>query len=311
MLAFPEKGIKRSVNEHNCDLDVFCDWVEANVLFDEDTISKIDIVDFLIEEQIYNSQDMAKVFLDNVWGELQQRQYLLGSHNPYTIKGLHIKRNGEWKSFPAYSFCILLCLNKLYAVWARQFRRDTNEQGELFELLVYESLSKQFPDWKIILTGWSKTHPQKLVNIVKAVANYLGEIPDDKNLNRWTKPDMKDAGLDLLCYRPFQDSRVGIPVYLTQCASGANYEDKFHTPNLNIWTKIVQFTVKPNKAFVTPYAFLEVDFIRNCVLVGGILIDRYRILAANKNNKNWISSQVEKRIEIWSKKRIKKLPRIK
>ncbi len=58
MLTIPGRGMSRSVNAHNVDVDVLCDWIEGSVLFqDEEDLPASDVVDVLIEAQIYENQE--------------------------------------------------------------------------------------------------------------------------------------------------------------------------------------------------------------------------------------------------------------
>jgi len=63
MLAKPEDGIFRSINEHNSELEVFCDWIEGSILFTDKIISTSDLIDNLIELHIYEDQDFASQFM--------------------------------------------------------------------------------------------------------------------------------------------------------------------------------------------------------------------------------------------------------
>ncbi len=129
------------------------------------------------------------------------------------------------------------------------------------------------------------------------------------DVGRWTRPRANEAGLDVLCYRPFPDGRVGVPVYLMQCASGGDWDGKLHTPNLDIWRNIVNFASVPKKAFATPFSFLDEAFIMNCGVVNGLLLDRYRLLSAAAVNPNWIPGDLTARIIAWVEPRIAALPR--
>lgn len=307
MLALPIKGISRSVEKHNIDLSIMCDWIEGCILFEGAELSQIDIADTLIEEQIYEDHDMCMEMVENAWLEIRQRQYWIGEESPYSFAPSGITRTCEWKKVPAYSFCLFLSLAALYRDWAKQFGSDYTKQGQLFEELTKESLAHQFQDWKFYLTGWAQTRTYHLNKIVKEIATHLGESIG--NLRRWTSQDQKDAELDMLCYRPFKDGRVGVPVYLMQCASGSNWEGKLHTPRIELWTHVIDFASKPKKAFATPFAMTDDVFIRKCMLVDGMLIDRYRILAACGDKKKWLSDELSKKLIRWINPRVKALPR--
>lgn len=302
MLSLPTTGISRSVTTHNVKLDVLCDWIESNILFDEEELSFVDVVSCLLAGQIYDDSDMASEVVSDAWTELRRRQSWISNSTPFDISSQRITRKSTWRRFPAHSFCLLLSLAKWYRGWASQQRNDYNLQGELFEKLIGESLAQQFKNWEILLTGWSRTTPQSLGTIVEKVASSVGESVG--NLTRWTSENANDAELDLLLCRPFNDKRTGIPVYLMQCASGANWTEKLHTPRLELWTKAVDFAVTPKRAFAMPFALLDREFSQKCLLVNGLFIDRYRILA----NNNSFSSELKKGLKNWAAPRIKTLP---
>jgi len=308
MLALPTRGISRSVTKHNVELDAICDWIESSLLFEAEELSSPDVVDVLLQERCYDDSDMASDIVSSAWTELRRRQSWISQGTPFLISSSRISRIRTWRQVPAHSFCLLLSLSKWYRDWARQFGSDYTEQGELFEELTRQSLAQQFGDWQFVLTGWSRERTTQLKDVVHRIANKLGESVG--NISRWTSESAHEAGLDLVCYRPFSDDRVGIPVYLLQCASGTNWENKLHTPRLEIWNKLIQFTAEPKKGFAIPFALLDQVFVQNCNLVNGMLIDRHRILAAAGRKKNWVSSKLKKKLEAWSRDRIARLPRL-
>jgi hypothetical protein len=141
---------------------------------------------------------------------------------------------------------------------------------------------------------------------VKEIANMLGEATGE--VRRWTRDTAKEAGLDLLCFLPFPDRRVGVPVYLTQCASGGDWEGKLNTPNLNIWTKVIIFVSRPKKAFSMPFALDSENFIRHCNVVNGLLLDRHRLLAPGINKRDWVSDKLAGELVAWITPRVDQLP---
>ena len=307
MLRIPTRGICRSIHEHNIELDIFCDWIEGSVLFDEDELSSADIVDILCEELIYDEQSFAFEIVQDGWCELRRRQSYIGSTVPFIMNSGRIRRICRWQNAPVHSFCILLALATCYRGWAKQFGTDYTEQGELFEEVTKESLEQQFTGWHVHQTGWSRLHSKKLIDVIDEITDRLGELKG--NPETWAEPEANEAGLDLLCYRPFVDNRVGIPVYLMQCASGGNWKDKLKTPDITDWRKYIQFAARPGKAFSMPFALLDDDFVRYCGKVNGMLLDRCRLLASAGGDDNWISGELKQRIVAWMLPRVSKLPR--
>ena len=292
--------------EHNIELSVLCDWIEGSVLFDNEDLSKADIVDILKEEEVYGDPDVAKELINYAWNELKRRLRWIGGKGPFSFFSQRIKSECSWQENPAHSFCILLSMPQCYDDWSTALHPgDYSEQGRLFEELTKVSIEHQFLDWEVYQTGWSRTNPIKLSDIVDEIANRLGEIKGD--IEPWANPDGNDGGLDLLCYRPFPDNRGGVPVYLMQCASGKHWSDKLHTPELKVWTKIIEFMAKPRKALAIPFTLIDKEFKAQCNRVDGMLLDRYRILAASNYNTEWVPDSLKEEIIKWIDPRLNKL----
>lgn len=309
MFALPKRGFARSVQSHNVQLDVLADWIEGSVLFtyeNGEELSKAAVVDALCEAQIYERQDFAWERVSDAWSELRRRRAAAANAYPFAIEQDAVSRLVDWRDVSPHSFCLTLSFAKWYPDWAKTFGRDFTEQGELFELMTARALEALFSGWKFHLTGWARTRAKGLKKVVSEVASLLGERIGD--VERWTRPKANEAGLDVLCYRPFPDARVGVPVYLLQCASGGDWEGKLHTPNLDIWRNIVSFAALPKKAFATPFSFLNNDFTINCGIVNGLLLDRCRLLSAGAVRPNWLSADIAARLVGWVEPRIATLP---
>lgn len=127
-------------------------------------------------------------------------------------------------------------------------------------------------------------------------------------IERWTTESANEAGLDILCHRPFGDGRAGSPVFLLQCASGGKWEEKLRTPDVRIWGRIITFTSEPQKAFAMPFALTDSEFTRVCNVVNGMLLDRYRLLLPGATNPTWVTDALSARLINWLNPRITKLP---
>ena len=313
MLAIPTSGFSHPTGtlpdiKHNIKLEILCDWIEGSVLFDEEALSTRDIVDILTEEGIYNDQDLAFEIASRAWNELKRRLGWIGNGNPFSFIRQTMRSVCSWEENPAHSFCVLLSMPQCYNNWSTDLHRgDYNEQGRLFELLTKASIENQFSGWEVYQTGWTRTNQVKLSDVVTEIASRLDEQKGD--IEPWANPDGNEAGLDLLCYRPFLDNRGGVPVYLMQCASGKNWIDKLDEPNLNLWRKIILFMAMPRKAFAIPFALIDEEFKEKCNLIDGMLLDRYRLLAAANYNKKWVSDCLKNEIIDWVTPRLQTLPR--
>jgi hypothetical protein len=316
MLVLPQIGMASSVEpEHNVELDALCDWIEASLAFTNlDFISDSNIVDVLIEEEIYENQEFAWELVDNAFAELRRRCECLSASSPFEIKSDRIMRIKDWENVPAYAFCLTLACAKWYPNWASclvkpgKKRPDYSEQGQLFEQITASALQKLFPGWKVLLTGWSPNKPDKIKKVVEKVATFLREPA--KELQPWMSPEANEAGLDIVCCRHFNDGRAGLPTVFVQCASGKHAEHKLKTPDEKEWGKVIEFTaVFPQRSFATPFVFTDDEFKRVANKVDGLLLDRVRLLSAGNDGVAWLSESLNKHLNEWVTPRVAKLQR--
>ncbi len=307
MLALPPKGFARSINKHNVDTAICCDWIEACALFGDGEASGSDVVDILRENEIYDSQDFAWELVNNIFAAMRERKRVLGHGYPLRVEGgTRVVCDQAWQDVAPYAFCLALSLAKAYPAWWQAFGQDFGPQGKLFEDLTAEAVAATFNGWEVHQTGWTATEPNLIANIVRNVAERLGEVTGE--VRRWSAKHAKEAGLDLLCFRPFPDGRAGFPVMLFQCASGKDWRSKLHQPEIRVWTKIVSFTIDPQKALAMPFALDPDDFRYHANVVNGLLLDRDRLLIPGQVNRDWASNDLRDRMRAWVQPRLLTLP---
>jgi hypothetical protein len=308
MLEFPVRITNTDVPGDLVSLPLLCDWIEASVLFaDSNELGAAEVVDVLVDEEVCEHQAEAWAIKADAWTELRRRQRgLTGRGYPFAVPLPRLRRSAEWFEVPAYSFCLVLSLSTLYKDWANSFGKDYTLQGDLFEQLTEQSLKASLLTWEIHRTGWSGTNAKYLGDIVRNVAERVNESVG--NVTKWTRPTAKEAGLDILCYRPYHDGRGSLPVFLMQCSSGRDFEEKLQTPDLKVWGRIVEFTSNPRRAFASPRSFSEQDFTMHANTVDGLFLDRYRLMAASSHNPRWMSEDLKKQIVRWLKPRVRALP---
>lgn len=316
MLVLPQEGMARSVEpEHKVELDALCDWVEASLAFTEsDSISGSDIVDVLCDEEIYDSQAFAWLLVDIAISELQRRQKCLAGGAPFKIENNRVEKTKDWHEVPAYAFCLTLACATWYPRWASSLvphgkqRPDYTQQGQLFELVTAAALEKLFPGWNIHRTGWGPDNAQGIKKVVADVARFLREPANV--LEPWLSAGAKEAGLDIVCCRHFEDARPGLPTIFVQCASGKHCEHKLKTPDEKEWGKVIDFTaVFPQRSFVTPYSYTDDEFKRVANKVDGLLLDRVRLLSAGNDGNDWLPKKLNDELCEWVSPRIAKLER--
>jgi len=285
MIALPRRGLARSVRKHNCSLNTVADWVEASAINEGEPVSQSDVIDCLIEHQIYREQDFCSEFVDDVWQVLKARSKRMGDCTPMTLTKSSADfpdaRDG-WSALSAYALCVLLSLLPQYREKNEEAdpRPDYNIQGWLFEEITASSLQAQ--GWSVHTTGWqtkdSEGNPP-FDELVLEIQLFLDEFDGNDHVIE-VLGQRKDAGVDLVCANKYPDLRGAYPSLFVQCASGANWRGhKLLTPSLDVWRRIIQFKSVPLRAFSIPFSLSNTEYevqVSNSVLV---LLDRSRLFA--------------------------------
>ena len=296
--------------EQKIHIAALANWIEASTVFVDGSLSSSDVADVLFENDIYdqgNADEQASSdrIIEDAFSEIGRRSNWLAASSPFQVQGRRIRSQiTAWDQDVPYSFCMTLAMAGYYTDWASPFGNNYNEQGRLFEELTGEAL--RLYGWTVLKTGWNgASQPADLERVIVSIAASLGDVTG--NVPRWKDPEAKDGGLDLVCYKPFADGRGGKPVFLTQCASGANWIGKLHQPDIELWKKFVDFSGQPQRAFAMPFALSDDDFRRRC-LNQGMFLDRYRLLSVGRNAPGWVSDTLKQQITIWLTPRLARLP---
>jgi hypothetical protein len=304
MLALPRYGIRVSTNLHNCREESVCDWIEGTLLFSEERISSIDIIDILLEENVYQSQDFASEFVESIFNTINRRQNWLGDARTIEVDRRVMNRSKDWQSVPAHAFCLATALRELYPEWSQSLGNDFTVQGELFERIVEASFVRN--GWEVYRTGWNSTAPP--ADFAETLLRISEQI-NDPALIGYLPPAVKDLGLDLICFRPFTDRRGGYPLYLVQCASGQHWERKLRTPSLDSWRDLIRFSAPHLRGIAIPFMVMSDDEFRSARLRSeGLFLDRYRVLSTGGQEDHWLLEPLRTEVINWLSPVINTLP---
>ncbi len=310
MLKIPEVGFGQSADVSNVDCNASADWIEASVLFDGPELTKGDVVDLLLEEQIclHGNQDLAHQIAEEAWQELTRRQRWGGL--PETVEVTHSRVVGleDWEQDIVRAFFVLLAIQKIFPEWANE-RIAYVAQGNLFEKIVERICPALLPGWKTYRAGWSPENT-KAVPAIVAELRELIHTRGAVDLEHWIGPHDKDGGLDLVCYRDFGDEREGMPMYFLQCASGKNWRDKIGTPNADLWFKWLNAAVRPSTGMVAPFV-IDARELRRAALTGQVVVfDRIRAISAARKVGVAIERELREEVIGWMTPRVNGLPRV-
>jgi hypothetical protein len=313
MLVLPEKGFRRSVKKHNCDLNIVCDWLEATLAIDEEEISHGTVEDILAEQDIYDSGDgdaklLRADFIEQIWQEMSRRSSLAGAAALYKVDRQVITRTADLEAALPASFLVLLCCSEYYAELGTGAFANWGKTGDLFEQFCLQSIAAQ--GWSVTRTGWaSATGAKKLAGTVEKISAATGEkLKNEAWVERYK--DKNEAGCDLVGFLEFPDQRTGRPLVLIQCAAGADYEDKLGTPDVGLWNKLIGFSTSPVKGFCTPRSFCDDSrFLVIAGQVNGWLMERYRLLLPFARGAV-VGEPLAGELRVWIEARTQAIPRL-
>src|SRR5437870_1281917 len=97
MLPLPDRRIRESSTVHNSQLSVAGDWLELNCLVQHSDFSRADVLDELMEQQIYKDQSFGSEFVSSIWSELRQRQRWLGASADLAFTDTGTRAVDDWK----------------------------------------------------------------------------------------------------------------------------------------------------------------------------------------------------------------------
>lgn len=279
MLDIPGKNFNESVNKVNVSTNVLADWIEASLLFDYHEISKSNIVDILIEQQIckHENKDIAHEIADRGWVEVQQRSSF-GACDSLKFDGMRITGSDNWRNEPIRAFFLLLSIFQYYPSWASS-HRNYSEQGELFERVIEVACKGLLPSWDVIRAGWSPSNAVSVKTIVHQLCDHLNTM-GNHDIDRMVPDAAKDGGLDIVCVKKFPNKAEAMPTYLLQCASGTNWRDKINTPSTDAWKSYLNAAAQPGAGIVAPFV-INTEQILHAGLNGQVVVfDRLRLLYA-------------------------------
>lgn len=303
MIEMPETGINHSVKKHNCDLITVADWVIASALFCQENVSKSDVADVLLENQVYVDQDFCLEFIDSTWNYLK----IFFNHYPspsLSFETRVIKSVSQWESDLALAYCLTASLRGSYPKWSQKHCGDYLEQGRILEQLTVISLSKLHPEAQFRSTGWSGINDNPtfgaLVSEICKQTNFT-----EQNLALWDNGKTKDLGLDVYGYLPGHGRRPGTHFMMYQCASGENWTQKRKTPDTEIWKHIIECYTPPIRGMAIPFFVEEHIFLQSLIILEGPLLDRIGLLSGIDQTQ--MPAELRTSIEKWVSMRIKNL----
>lgn len=244
------------------------DWIEASCLLSRDGfLSRSDIVGTLSVLGESAPEEQAEA----TWIQLQNRRIVLGDDYAFAVTMDGLSRRPNSPARVAYMTMLLISI-RAYVAEART--AQNSDYTRLFEYLTTAAAGR-YVSGQALRTGWPRENPLPtgFNDLIEYLSDALNEGPTGVVLN---EPD-KDAGVDVVAWRPFADRRPGQLVVLAQCATGANWREKAPELQTQEWQRYIQFVVEPMRVLAIPHVEPDAGRWAKYGSRGGVIFDRVRI----------------------------------
>jgi len=246
-------------------LDIVADWIELTLILNEDNIEFISkaALSRLVEAQ---GRTPDEAYISDIFQVLNNRQSRYAK-NFFKIEGNSVQRTFQGELPVEYIFCLLL---SLYGA------RGGESKAKLFERLACCAINKYMEQAYVFGWPYDATDDDNFnsrietatVNMARRIGERFGTPPE---------PYYKDAGVDVVAWKPFFDNRSGQLILLVQCAAGHNLWDKKQIP-VRRWNQYIHFSTAPNLGFAFPKAVTTENVWHDKSCDYGLLFDRIRII---------------------------------
>ncbi len=233
------------------------DWVELHTTVCQNSVSMAEVGTAI---EAVTGDETEEPLLTDVWRVLRRRVELYESP-PYQVYSNTVEPIPGFRSRTDYLMCLLLAL----------FGAADPVSTKLFERITSLALS-EYMNGNAVVIGFpaGPGQPTTIEEKTKYIADRLNE-----EFSTSPDPRFKDRGLDVVCWKPFNDGRSGKIVLLVQCAAGLNWADKQPVP-WSAWIQYIHWSVDPVKAFAVPGVVDRYWHDKNRDL--GLIVDRIRLI---------------------------------
>lgn len=254
------------------------EWLELNLLKNYEPLSKSTIISQIPQPDYTDDMDgIIEESVDSWISELMFRNNNFPTPI-YELKGNTIHPKFAWADYPEY----FLCLYFSYAGAS-----NDADGTKLFERISAVAI-KNFIGGDIFTFGFPST---------KNLNDFLDEIVPVCNETRGVRAsnDYKDDGVDVLCYKKFNDNKSSNLYILLQCAAGINWRSK-KAIHIERWITYILWSPRNILTSISTTEHVSDRQWTKSASDYGILLDRNRIL-------NWyyksIDNKLRQEVLIW------------
>lgn len=240
------------------------DWAEFQALTRKRSFKRGNLSAAISLEDVENPDLLEQ----QAWSTLAERAELFGGRWPLKLTGNWLSRRSPSPVDLNY-YRYLLCLG---------MGQLDSEDRKLFELLATQAVSTMTGNVAVHVgdpasIGMDSSFRERMRHYAQ-----LAGLVEHHELVSEPLPHDKDLGLDAVTWFSFEDNRSGEVQVLVQCATGADWDTKFHDLDLDVWKRHINWAVTPVRAFSVPFSITlpAEHWVRMCTKAG-LILDRVRL----------------------------------
>ncbi|MEP2735359.1 MAG: hypothetical protein ABJP34_03595 [Erythrobacter sp.] len=247
------------------------DWVELSLLVSSNDVLRIS--DAEIVGELTDAALDAEGDRGNIAAEIARRSAILGDVYPFFRDGQGFSVNENWREQLPYAFLLLLSSNQYYGELV--YAGAANQPAKLFEYVSGQALAS-YVEGRFIRIGASREAPLP-APFGEAVQYASQQLLEESTYGQVEVQVGGDDGCDIMAWREFRDNRPGQIVIFGQCAIGTDWRDKRSELDLELWSKHINWHVRPTTAFCIPFVHEFGGTWRETSARGGVIFDRLRL----------------------------------
>lgn len=261
---------------------LYADYIELIALFTKSHVTKSDILDRLFDEgiELSDEKNMAEKddnnenWINEIFDLINHRNSLFSDDYPFNFENNNLKIKDRISEKNKIYLSLLISSSLNY------FKLLQPELTTEFETISFQSLLNYMPKTaKVKATGENSEYSGTAKEKIKKLANEIYIKINNTELNNISKRNVKEKGLDLIAWIPFEDKIPNIITLLAQCACGKDWKKKQHETG-RYENYFVFYRKRPIHAMYIPYSLTNNNsFYESDDIVGDrIIFDRKRIL---------------------------------
>jgi hypothetical protein len=214
--------------------------------------------------------EVSQSVAESAWAEIEARRTACGGTYPFRVDGQRIQATTSTET-SIYVFLLLVA-----NFGAKAGPKEINALA-LFDDSAAQAAQSYLHGESYVFAFPRRVAPRQFVKAVEDLVAHMGEGQGNRRSPADKK--QKDAKLDIVSWRAFEDGRPGKVIAFGQCATGTNWKDKVaELQPRAFYSRWLQENpiVPPIRMFFVPFRVSEEDWM-GVGLSAGVVFDRCRL----------------------------------